>query len=273
MKFVHTFLDFFQKLIQTRSLLWKLAVNDFKARHAASFLGVTWAFLQPILLLVTMWFAFEVALGSGEQDGFPFILWFAPALLVWNFFSESMNSMTSSVRGYSYLVRKVNFRVSILPLVKMLSAFFIHLAMLAVVVALLFVYGRGLTPYVIQILYYLLCLFTLLLGFGWLLSSITLFAPDIISIVSICITMGFWASPIAWNPAFLSSQPLILKILQTVNPMYYIIEGYRDTFLGRMWFWERPWSLTLSFWCIALFVFFLGAYVFNRLRPQFADML
>ncbi len=273
MRYINIFLDFFRSLWQNRVLLWKLSVNDFKARYASSFLGTAWAFLQPLLLLCTMWFAFQVALGNGDQGGFPFILWFAPAMLVWTFFSESLNAMTNSIRGYSYLVRKVNFRVSILPLVKMISSFFVHIGMLVFVVVILFVYRQGLTIYSLQLFYYLACVFMLLLGLGWLLSAVSLFAPDVVSIVAIVLNVGFWASPIAWNPELLASSPLVLRLLQTINPMYYVIEGYRDTFLGRMWFWERPLGITLSFWCIALGFFLLGAFVFNRLRPQFADVL
>ncbi len=273
MKYISIFSSFFRNLLKNRGLLWKLSVDDFKSRYASSFLGVAWAFLQPILLLVTMWFAFQVALGNGDQGGFPFILWFAPGLLAWNFFSESINSMTSSIRGYSYLVRKVNFRVSILPIVKMVSAFFVHVGMLFIVVGIMLFYGYGLTIYTLQLFYYLLCMFVLLLGLGWLLSAISLFAPDVVSIVGIVLNMGFWASPIAWNPDLFASSPTALAVLRVLNPMFYVIEGYRDTFLGRMWFWERSLTSTLVFWVTALLAFLVGSFVFNRLRPQFADVL
>ena len=56
------------------------------------------------------------------------------------------------------------------------------------------------------------------------------------------------------------------------NPVYYIVEGYRDSLIYNTWFWEKT-ALTLQFWIIALFFFFAGAVVFRKLRPHFADVL
>ncbi len=273
MKILLLFSGFFLDVVKNRTLLWKLAKNDFKSRYASSFLGVAWAFLQPLATLLTMWFVFQVALRNGDQGGYPFIVWFAPAMLVWNYFSEAVNSATGSVAGYSYLVRKVNFRVGILPVVKILSSGFIHLAMLLIVLAFNVAYRVGFSLYNLQIFYYLFCMFCLLLGLGWLLGSISLFAPDVASFVNIVLGVGFWASPICWNPDTFANNIAVLNVLKLLNPMFYIIEGYRDTFLGRMWFWERPFPISLAFWLVTGVVFLLGAFVFNRLRPQFADVL
>jgi lipopolysaccharide transport system permease protein/teichoic acid transport system permease protein len=57
-----------------------------------------------------------------------------------------------------------------------------------------------------------------------------------------------------------------------LNPVFYIINGYRDALIYRRWFWES-WELTLYFWCITLLIFVTGATLFKRLRPHFADIL
>ncbi|MEG0911569.1 MAG: ABC transporter permease, partial [Ruthenibacterium sp.] len=204
MNTVRVFYHFLADIYGNRKLLWHLSKNDFKSHYAASFLGVIWAFIQPLTSLLVIWFVFQVALGNGAQDGYPFITWFAPAVLAWNFFSEAAINVTASVSGYSYLVRKVNFRVSILPIVKIVSASFVHLVMLLVIVLFNVIYGVGISIYNVQIIYYLCCTWFLLIGLGWLLSAISLFAPDVQSFVNIALSVGFWATPICWNPSSFS---------------------------------------------------------------------
>jgi len=61
-------------------------------------------------------------------------------------------------------------------------------------------------------------------------------------------------------------------ILIKMNPIYYVIQGYRDCFIYKVWFWQHP-VYTLYFWGVTGGIFILGAVVFSRLRPHFADVL
>lgn len=63
-----------------------------------------------------------------------------------------------------------------------------------------------------------------------------------------------------------------VKTIFKLNPMYYIVQGYRDTLINGVWFWQRP-ELTLYFWIFTVGVFVLGRVVFKRLKPHFADIL
>ena len=115
------------ELWQNRHLIWKLAKNDFKTRFAGSYLGIVWAFVQPIVTVLVYWFVFQVGMRNGDINGKPFIVWYIPAYLVWTFFSEAFSASANSVREYSYLVKKVNFPIFSIPVVKVISALFIHI--------------------------------------------------------------------------------------------------------------------------------------------------
>lgn len=177
---------------------------------------------------------------------------------------------TNSVRDYSYLVRKINFKVSLIPLVKILSCSFVHLAFFFLIIFINLIYGVGLSVYNLQAIYYFLCMMILLCGLGWLVSAIAPFAPDVAAIVNIIVGMGFWATPICWNPDTIA--PSIQMILK-LNPMYYICQGYRDSFVFHRWFWENTWQMNAYFWTFTILVFLLGTFVFKKMRPQFADVL
>jgi ABC-type polysaccharide/polyol phosphate export permease len=94
------------ELVQNRTLIGNLAKNDFKTRFAGSYLGVIWAFVQPIVTVVVYWFVFTVGLRQGRPSGHPFVLWLMAGLVPWFFFSEALNGGTNALIEYNYLVKK-----------------------------------------------------------------------------------------------------------------------------------------------------------------------
>ena len=102
------------ELYQNRKLIWKLARSDFKTRYAGSYLGIFWAFVQPIVTIVVYWFVFQIGLRSGDVGDTPFVLWLVAGLIPWFFFSEALGGGTGAMLEYNYLVKKVVFKISIL---------------------------------------------------------------------------------------------------------------------------------------------------------------
>lgn len=263
------FILFLADIIHDRSILWGLAKNDVKSKFSSSFLGTVWAFIQPLITILVFWFVFQAGFKSPPVDNVPFIVWFVPAYLVWTFFSEVLVSSSCCITEYSYLLKKVDFRVSIIPLVKLISSSFVHVAFIALIIVINIAYGFYPTVYYFQVVYYFICTVYMLVGLGWFLSSIAVFIRDTINLVNVVIQIGFWMTPIFWSIDTMN--PFVLSILK-LNPMYYICQGYRESFISGIWFWQHP-AHTLYFWCVATVLFVLGALVFKRLRPHFVDML
>jgi lipopolysaccharide transport system permease protein/teichoic acid transport system permease protein len=88
-------------------------------------------------------------------------------------------------------------------------------------------------------------------------------------LVSIVVQFGFWLTPIFWN---ISTVPEKYHWIIKLNPMAYIIEGYRNSMIYHKWFWEDM-NMTIYFWTITIILFGLGALTFRKLRPHFADVL
>ena len=101
-------------------------------------------------------------------------------------------------------------------------------------------------------------------------ASINVFMKDASQIVGIFIQFGFWLTPIVWPVTFIPDKYLILLKL---NPVYYVVEGYRQSFLFKTPFWEVPLWQTAYFWGVSFFLLFTGVFVFRRLQPHFADVL
>ena len=257
-------------IYKDRSMFWTLVKNDFRARFAGSYLGLFWAFIQPVITIVLYWFVFQVGLRSGNVSNHPFILFLVSGLVPWFYFSEAWNGASSSLIEYNYLVKKVVFNVGMLPVLKVASAMFVHLFFVAFVLLMRLLYGYETNLQLLQLLYYIPCTAFLVLGLSYITAACTAFFRDMTQIVSIVLTIGIWVTPIMWN-----AQATIggkLQVLFKFNPVYYIVDGFRDALLENIWFWEKPtWSI--YFWCVSILVYLFGVKMFNRLKDHFSDVL
>lgn len=259
-----------ESLQRDGQLIWRLARNDFKTRFAGSYLGIVWAFVQPVVTILVYWFVFST-IRAGQVREVPFVLWLVAGLVPWFFFQEGMNSGCNALIEYSYLVKKVVFKISILPIVKLVSALFVHCFFIAVVVLLYTAMGYFPGISGIQVIYYSFSMFILVLGISYLTSSVVIFFRDLSQMINIFLQVGVWMTPIMWNFQDLQLSGILVKIFK-LNPMYYIVEGYRDALISGTWFWEKP-GLTLYFWCVTLILFWFGHRTFRKLKVHFADVL
>lgn len=251
-------------------MIFDLAKNDFNKKFKGSYLGAFWAFVNPIITILVYWFVFEIGFRSGVRpEGYPFVLWLICGMVPWFFFSEALTSATTSFSEYSFLVKKVVFKISILPFIKILSSLFIHLFFILFMAVILLIYGFMPTLSWLQILYYAFCTIALLMGVGFTSASILPFFKDMAQVISIVIQIGFWLTPIVWS---LDIVPGNLQFLFELNPFYYIAEGYRDAFLNNRWFWEKPFD-TLYFWFVTIIFLAVAVTIFRKLKPHFSDVL
>jgi len=259
------------ELYQNRKLVLSLAKNDFKTKYAGSYLGIVWAFIQPIVTILVYWFVFSVGLKAGTVSDYPFVLYLVSGVVPWFFFQDALNGGTNALIEYNYLVKKVVFKISILPIVKIISALFVHVFFVVFALILCACYGYTPSLYTLQIIYYSVCTFLFVLGLVYATSAIVIFFRDLTQIISIFLQVGVWLTPIMWDINMLSSHPWLIKLFK-LNPMYYVVTGYRDSMLGHVGIWNHA-SWTIYFWVVTILLFGLGSVIFKRLKPHFADVL
>ena len=260
-------------IYKNRRLVAKLAKNDFKTRYAGSYLGIVWAFIQPVITILVYWFVFSVGFRSGTGDlGVPFVLYLVAGIVPWFFFSESVNSITNCLQEYNYLVKKVVFKVEILPIIKLISCLLVHAFFVVIMFGMYLIIGRMPSVIWFQLVYYSLAASLLALGIGFFTSAVNVFFKDMAQIVSICLQFGIWMTPIMYHESMFTGAGKWVEVLFKLNPFYYVVAGYRDTMLTGNWFWERP-TLTLYYWGFTAVVLLLGLKMFKRLRPHFSDVL
>jgi teichoic acid transport system permease protein len=265
-------ISLFQEIGANRQLLFRFSLNDFRARFAGNMLGILWAFIQPIVTVFTYWFVFSFAFKTKSIDGkYPFIVFLVMGLIPWFYFSDVLGSGTGVFREYSYLVKKVVFNVRVLPTMKMLSNLFMHGFFFFVGVVICAIYGFLPTFHILQIFYYCCCLMAFLTGVTWITSSIQPFLPDINQFIAVVMQALMWSTPILYSISDFSNHPKIVFLLK-LNPLYYVMTGYREAVFSDGWFWQHP-KQTVYFWTVTLLLLLVGVSMFKRLRPHFSDVL
>ncbi|KZL90190.1 ABC transporter permease [Clostridium magnum] len=262
-------LKLFTDVVGSRSLIWQLAKNDFRSRYSGSFFGIFWGFAQPIFTVLLFWFVFQVGFRSAPVEKVPFICWMTAGLVPWFYFQDAWGNASNCFFDYSFLVKKVVFKTSILPLVKIISSLFVHSILLLLLLLIYYIYGIHPNVIFLQLLYYTFCIVVLALAISFITSTIAPFFRDITQIVNIVLQFGMWLTPIMWSYKMI---PKNMEGIFRINPMYYVVQGYRDTLINGTWFWQRPVDAFI-FWGITLTLFIIGASLYKKLKPHFADVL
>jgi lipopolysaccharide transport system permease protein/teichoic acid transport system permease protein len=246
-----------------------MARREVKSQYIGSSLGLIWTFIHPLVLIFVFWVVFSVGFKAMPANNVPFVVWLTAGMTCWFAFSEMIAGSTNIVVWHANLIKKTVFPAQILPVVKIVSSLVAHSIFVLILMGLLFLQDMPFSFYYFQALYYLIAMLVLVLGIAWLVSALNVFMRDISQAVGLALQVGFWGTPIFWD---MNMMPEKVQMVLKLNPMFYIVQGYRDSFLNFIPFWHHP-ILTLYFWGVALSFLAFGALVFNRLQPQFSDVL
>ena len=259
-----------REIKNTLTLLIKLVKNDLKARYSGSIFGIVWAFIQPLVTILVFWYVFQIGFKNPPVDNIEFILWYAAAYIPWIFFNDGFMSSTNVLYEYSYLVKKMKFKVWLLPIVKVLSALYIHCFFIIFVWGLFMLYGYSFNIHWFAVLYYSFAITMLLLGISYITSSISVFIKDNSQFINIFLQILFWMTPIFWADSTMNAN--VLKILK-LNPMYYIITGYRNALIYNKGILEQSSKLMVLYWSYVVIVLLIGIRIYKKLRVHYSDLL
>lgn len=252
-------------LLRHRHVLFATTLNEIRARYSGTLLGLTWAAAYPFLFLGLYATVYAYVLGVRIESMGPvdYVLLVFTGLIPFIGFSEALTMSVSSVVANKHLLRNTLFPIELLPVKAVLaSSLSMSIALLGLLAAF-WIQGRfaaaqlGIVPvFLLQIAFSV--------GLAWVLSALTVFFRDIAQIVGIIVLFLMIISPIGYTSAMI---PGPLKALAYGNPLYYIIEMYRQIFFeGRL----SP-SLFGGFALATAVLFTAGYALFTRLKPVYVE--
>ena len=255
-----------------KKIIITLAVSNFKNRFVGSYFGIVWMFVNPLATVFIYTFVFQIGFRAVPPiENLPYVLWLIPGIIPWFYFSEVILQGTNSLYEYNYLVKKVLFNVTLLPIIKLIASLIAHFCFLVIMFLIFFIFKRQFSFNNIYIFYFTFCASILSLAIIFLTSSINVFFKDMYQIVSIVLQFGIWLSPIMYDESiFLNRYNIIITILK-LNPFYYIVKGYRFAMINESF--KDFLNLTIYFWIITIIILIFGINLFNKLKLHFSDVL
>lgn len=238
------------------------------AKNRESKLGVLWDILSPIIQIGTYWFVFGLGIRGGKPVGdTPYIMWMLGGLIPWFFLSACIKKGTNSILSKVSVLEKMNFPTSILITTSVLNEMISHLIMIGITYVIFFIQGYKPNISNINLVYYLFCATAFSISFGLVFSVLTMLARDIKNIVTSSMRMLFYITPVLWTTDKL---PVFIQGIMKLNPLSYIIEGYRTSLFPTL---EPMNTLAgLYFWAITICMFMFGCKLIYKYRYKFLDL-
>jgi ABC-type polysaccharide/polyol phosphate export systems, permease component len=254
------------RLIEYRDLLFTLSVHRVKVRYKQTVLGISWAILQPlsIMLLFTLIFSLIVKMPS---EGAPYAAFAYTALLPWTYFSTALSNGSNGLVSNSQLITKVYFPREILPLTYVIAALFDFIIASSVMAALMIHYRISLTAnafYAVPIIF-ILTLFVSAISLFF--SAMQVRYRDIGVAMPLLLQVWMFATPVAYP---LSAVPERFHTLYLMNPMVGIIENFRRVVLHGL----TPAFSSLAMAGLISIVLLAASYIyFKRVEATMADII
>lgn len=249
-----------------KDLLLIFIWREFAVRYRQSIIGVLWAVLQPLSMMLLFTFIFSYILKLKVSE-YPHVIFFYSGILPWTFFSSSLNySIPSLINNYS-LITKIYFPREILPLSGIAVAVIDYFIALIVFALVLFAYNINVAWNILWLipLFMLLVFFTI--SISLLLASLNVYYRDVRLATGFLIQLWFFASPVMYS---IEQLDLKLKIILLLNPLTFIIENMRRCMLEDKG--VVLWQFAFATLIIAL-IYFLSYRFFIRTERAFADVI
>lgn len=253
-----------------RDLLFMFVKRDFLASYTQTILGPLWFFIQPIFTTIMFVFVFGNIAGI-STDGQPKILFYLSGLVIWNYFSDSLNKTANIFVSNAGMFGKVYFPRLITPLSIVVSGLLRFVIQFLLFISIfIFYYFKGEVFFhwnaAVALLPVLLILMAgFALGMGMIISSLTTKYRDLAMFIGFGVGLLMYATPVIYP---LNSVPSKYQYIVNANPISSIVETFRYAFLGSGSC--SLTSLTYSIVCMIVLLF-SGIVIFNKVEQNFMD--
>jgi len=252
---------FFRDIRLNRNALKELVWKDIKAKYAGSLLGISWALINPLLMMLALNFAFSFVLKVSIKNYPLFIL---SALMPWIFFSSALTESAFSIINQSALLRQFNINKELIPLSSIFANFINFLFGFLIIFPVWAIFKLEVIRHIPALLLVLFLHLLFTVGLGLLLSALNVFFRDIGQLLGVLFMLWFWMTPVFYSAEMV---PASIRGFFYFNPMVLYLVSYRAIL-----FEARAVSgfliMGMSLWACASLIF--GLWVFRRLEPHFA---
>jgi len=238
-----------------RELFYFLAWRDILVRYKQTVIGVVWALIRPLLIMVvfTVVFGRIAKLPSG---GAPYAILVFAAMLPWQFFSSALADSSNSLIGNSNLISKIYFPRFIVP------------ASSVIMVSLMLWYGYAPPWQIVTLPLFTALAFAAALGAGLWFAALNVEYRDFRYVVPFIVQFGLFISPVGFSSSVIPDR---WRLLYSLNPMVGVIDGFRWAIIGKAagFYWPGFFASIV----LVLFLLLSGIWYFRKTERTFADVI
>lgn len=251
--------------------IYSISKYELLADMRDSKLGIFWNFANPVIQVFTYYFVFGLVFQKKAVDGISYLPWMLGGMVVWFFISPCITNGCNAVFSKLNVITKMKFPVSILPATVVMKELFNHFCLMIVLVVVFAFYGWYPSVHWIGLIYYCFCAILFSICLSLTTSVLNMLARDTRKLILACMRLLLYLTPVLWSINQVKKWPLIYALMK-VNPIYYIVQGYRDCFFfhkGFLFYWKSG----LCFWVITFILFAVGSSMMYKLKKKFVDMI
>lgn len=259
-------------LLKYRELISSVTIQNFRSTYQASYLGIGWQILLPLIMLAIFYFVFGVILGGrfsniANESRLDYALALFMGLGFFNFLAQNIGTAPSIILSHSAYVKTMAFPLEVLPLTTVLTSFLTLVINVMLTLIIFLIAKQGLYLSSVFTLFYLLCILLTTIGVSWIFSTLSVFFRDISAFISPLTIILMFLCPIFY-PA--SMVPKRIKWVIEINPVAAIIENVRGCALYGVW---PTLASSLYVFLFSLSIAVLGYCIFIRSKSAFADFI
>ncbi len=255
-------MEIIKNLYNYRELLKTSVKKDVGGKYKNSFLGILWSFINPLLQIAVYAFVFQIIMKSSIEN---YAVYLCCALIPWQYFSSVVLRGAATIIDNGNIIKKVYFPREILPISIVTSEGVNFLISTIIILGFVVASGIGLS---VNILWYFLILaiqYIISLGVSLIVSSFSVYFRDLLHLLGVVMQLLFYATPIVYS---INDVPAQFQWLLKINPMSYLIEGYRAIFYSKVA--PNFHSLAIAL-IMGIVLCVVGYIVFRKLEKGFAE--
>jgi ABC-type polysaccharide/polyol phosphate export permease len=257
-----------RELWSFRGLIFTLAERDLRVRYKQSVLGLLWALITPVAMMIAFTLIFTKITKTNTHH-VPYALFSYVALLPWTFFSSSVSQGGTSLVGNVALLNKLYCPREVFPIAAMLDS--LVDALLATLVLIVLFPIMGFAPK-IETAYVPLLLLVLLIyttGIAFAVSAVTVYMRDLRLLLPLIMQFGLFVTPVVYDATTLVHTRAGQIIYSAINPLVPVIGGLRRSVL----YGHPPdWLLLGVGSATAVVTLIFGFMLFKKLETGIADV-
>ena len=256
--------------------IYSISKYELLADMRDSQLGLFWNFAHPLIQILTYWFAFGVVFNKKDIVSYgvttPYILWMMGGMVVWFFISPCITNGCNAIFSKVNVITKMKFPVSILPATVIMKELFNHFCLMLILIIIFLFNGIFPTLQWFELIYYMLCGVIFSISLSMTTSVLNMLARDTRKLVLACMRLLLYLTPILWDIKQLNHMPAFVGYIMKANPIYYVVQGYRDCFFYHKGLLFYSHSM-IAFWIITISLLLFGSYMMYKFKHKFIDMI